>query len=116
MANPPKSLELYSNPVIGGLTDFSKHRISNSRSNTIHYYIPRTENKMLRLFPLLVSLQCLVSSQPLDGVLDGLQALLLDRPVPATTTPVPMQVIGAGLPRTDTGSLHRALTMLGYHT
>ena len=71
-----------------------------------------------------------VRAQPLGGVLDGMKLLLLgnqeyslDRHSRATSKPRDQQqsssnihVIGAGLPRTGTGSLHQALEILGYKT
>ena len=73
-----------------------------------------------------------VRAQPLSGVLDGIKLLLLGnreyslgrhRHAMATSKPKDLQqqsskisVIGAGLPRTGTGSLHQALEILGYTT
>ena len=49
----------------------------------------------------------------LDDFRNNLQQFLVER---TSGGGQPMRVIGAGLPRTGTASLHRAVSVLGYHT
>lgn len=70
---------------------------------------------LIQCILLLVLSSCPpASTQPLNGVLDGIRLILFNRPQGKSPIPEPIRIIGAGLPRTGTGSLHRALTLLGY--
>lgn len=60
-----------------------------------------------------------VTAQPVSGIADGLRMFMLGDQTSRLgqqENPQSIQVIGAGLPRTGTGSLQTALTSLGFHT
>ena len=72
---------------------------------------------------VVLLLQCVliptnVHAQPIAGVWDAAYQLFGRgyRPHTPPSQPEALKLIGAGLPRTGTGSLHTALELLGFHT
>ena len=57
-----------------------------------------------------------VDSQPVDSVLSGIRLAFFGRKEAAVEEPEVLKIIGAGLPRTGTSSLHQALQSLNFKT
>ena len=76
---------------------------------------------VFQAFFLAATIGSAAHGQPLSGVLDGIQKTLMFDHDPikhdqklSSTPHESLKVIGAGLPRTGTGSLHAALELLGH--
>lgn len=69
---------------------------------------------LLQIGLWILSVSCpLAQSQPIDSILDGMRATLFNTQE-STEDPQPIKIIGAGLCRSGTSSLYRALEILGF--
>lgn len=71
---------------------------------------------LMRILISLLLLAQLVQSQPIDGVLQALRMTFWDVGEAIAEEPQDLQIIGAGLCRTGTSSLYKALESLNYKT
>lgn len=87
--------------------------MTTARKTTFHRAVVSTR----AMFILLLLLQqYATSAQPLAGLWDGIQLMALGKSHSPPATKTSIQIIGAGLGRTGTGSLQIALELLGYHS